>query len=65
MKEGRDRNRSITKELIEQARENLIAQRVIHPDQLADKLREDRVRRVIEPMISGEAMHINPMTLIT
>ena len=31
----------------------LIVRRVTHLDQLADKLREDRVRRVIEPMLSG------------
>ena len=28
-----------------------------HLDQLADKLREDRVRRVVEPMLSGADEH--------
>ena len=55
MREGRDRSRSITVEMIEQAKENLILRRVTHLDQLADKLREDRVRRVIEPMLAGTA----------
>ncbi|MDR1470971.1 MAG: hypothetical protein LBS75_00465, partial [Synergistaceae bacterium] len=32
----------------------MILERVTHLDQLADKLREDRVRRVIAPMIAGE-----------
>ncbi len=31
--------------------------RVTHLDYLADKLREDRVRRVIEPMLSGTHTH--------
>ena len=53
MREGRDRRRPITVEWIEQAKENLILRRVTHLDQLADKLREDRVRRVIEPMLAG------------
>ena len=32
--------------------------RVTHLDYLADKLREDRVRRVIEPMLSGTHRHV-------
>jgi len=31
----------------------LILRRDTHLDQLADKLREDRVKRVIEPIVSG------------
>jgi hypothetical protein len=54
MPEGRDRSNPITFDIIEQAAEALILERATHLDQLADKLREDRVRRVIAPMISGE-----------
>ena len=54
--EGRDRTRPITAALIDQAKEQLILDRVTHLDQLADKLREDRVRRVIEPMLAGTLM---------
>ena len=36
------------------AREALILRRDTHLDQLADKLREPRVRRVIEPLLSGD-----------
>ncbi len=36
------------------AREALILRRDSHLDQLLDKLREPRVRRVIEPLLSGE-----------
>ncbi len=50
---GRDRGRPITLELIDEAKECLIVNRVTHLDQLADKLREPRVRQVIEPMLAG------------
>jgi hypothetical protein len=53
MREGRDRSRPITAEMIQQAKENLIMQRVTHLDQLADKLREPRVRRVVEAILVG------------
>ena len=52
-KDGRDRDRSITALMIRQAAENLIVRRETHLDQLADKLKEERVRRVIEPLLSG------------
>ncbi len=54
MKEGLDRSAAITADMVLQARENLIQARVTHLDQLTDKLREPRVRRVIEPMLAGE-----------
>ena len=50
---GRDRSRAITVSDLFDAREHLIRSRVVHLDQLADKLQEDRVRRVIEPLLSG------------
>ena len=53
-KEGRDRSRPITAEMIQQAKENLILRRVTHLDQLADKLREPRVRRVVEAILVGD-----------
>ena len=52
-KAGRDRSRSVTADDIAEAREGLIVRRVTHLDQLADKLGEERVRRVVEPMLSG------------
>ena len=39
---------------IDSAKEALILNRVTHLDQLADKLSEERVRRVIEPLLAGE-----------
>ena len=50
---GRDRQRTITADAILDAQEHLIASRQVHLDQLADKLQEERVRRVIEPLLSG------------
>ena len=52
-KANRDRSRTIDEEEIMEAREELILGRQTHLHQLADKLREERVRRVIEPLLSG------------
>jgi len=49
----RERDHAITAEDVREAEEDLILARETHLDQLADKLREDRVRRVIEPLLSG------------
>ena len=50
---GRDRARPITANHVIEAQEQLIVRRETHLDQLADKLREDRVRRVVAPLLSG------------
>ncbi len=50
---GRDRSRAITGEEILEARERLIGGRVTHLHNLAERLKEERVRRVIEPILSG------------
>ena len=52
-KAGRDHRRPITADAVTEARERLIVRRETHLDQLADKLQEDRMRRVIEPLLSG------------
>ena len=56
MKEGRDRSRPISPDMLARAKENLILRRETHLDQLADKLREKRVRRVVGPMLQGADM---------
>ena len=56
-KTGRDRSRPITEQAILEAQERLILARVTHLDNLADKLREERVRRVIEPILAGTDRH--------
>jgi hypothetical protein len=45
----------ITGAHIEEARERLILARQTHLDSLVDRLHEARVRRVIEPLLAGEA----------
>ena len=49
----KDVTQPITVEQMDQAKELLIARRQTHLDQLADKLRQPRVRRVIEPILAG------------
>ena len=53
--QGRDRSRPISEDDIFAAQEVLIRGRVVHLDQLVDKLQDERVQRVIEPMLSGAA----------
>ena len=48
---GRDPSRAIGVDAIDEAREQLILRRVTHLDQLANTLSEERVRRVIEPLL--------------
>ena len=57
---GRDRAQPITVELIDRAKEAMIVERVTHLDQLAHKLQEPRVRRIIEPMLAGALMEQVP-----
>ena len=56
MKENRDRSRPISRSILEQAKENLILRRDTHLDQLTDKLQEERVKRVILPILSTEEL---------
>lgn len=53
MKDSRHREKEITVDTINRAKENLILRRETHLDQLADKLSEERVRRVIEPILAS------------
>ena len=54
MKENRDRSIRIIPEMIYHAQERIIYRRDTHIDILIDKLREERVRRVIGPMLANE-----------
>lgn len=53
-REHRDRRQTLTEDAVYRAKESLIAEHVTHLDQLADKLSEARVRRVIEPLLAGD-----------
>ena len=46
-------DRPVSDDAIREAQEQLILRRETHLDQLADKLKEERVRRVVEPLLSG------------
>ncbi len=52
-KPGRDRALAITADAVVAAQERLILRRDTHVDDLANKLREERVRRVVEPILTG------------
>lgn len=49
-----DPSTPITLEILEEAKEALILRRDTHLDSLADRLREERVRRVLEPILAGQ-----------
>ena len=50
---NRDHEQAIDVKTIHNVREELILRRETHLDQLTDKLQEERVRRVVEPVLSG------------
>ncbi|MDE0908449.1 MAG: AAA-like domain-containing protein [SAR324 cluster bacterium] len=52
---ARDRNTPISLEQYWAARERLIESRATHLDQLADKLQEPRVHRVVAPLLHGDS----------
>ena len=54
MRENRDRSIKIIPEMIYLAQERIIYRRETHIDILIDKLREERVRRVIGPILANE-----------
>src|SRR6476659_8830686 len=53
-KDVTDRHVAITAAHVEKAKEALIERRDTHLDSLIDRLREPRVRRVIEPLLAGD-----------
>jgi len=53
MRELPDRSETITAGHVEAAKEALVLRRDTHLDSLVDRLREARVRRVIEPILAG------------
>ncbi|XOF34217.1 MAG: ATP-binding protein [Candidatus Electrothrix sp. YB6] len=46
---------AVQPEHVDQAKEQLIASRATHIDSLGERLREERVRRVIQPMMTGNS----------
>ena len=56
-----DRTQPVEPEHIEHAKERLIERRDTHLDSLIDRLREPRVRRVIEPILAGELLPVETL----
>ena len=54
MRENRDRSIRIIPEMVYKAQENIIYRRETHIDILIDKLKEERVRRVIGPILAND-----------
>jgi hypothetical protein len=57
---AKDPNIPITAELVNQAKEILIKRQDTHLDSLAERLREDRVRAIIQPILSGLELEDTP-----
>jgi hypothetical protein len=51
-----DPKTTITPEMVEAAKEILIRRQDTHLDSLAERLREDRVRTIIEPILAGQEL---------
>ena len=49
-----DMTKPITTEMVEKAVQSIILRRDVHIDSLLERLHEDRVRKVIEPVITGK-----------
>ena len=56
----KDRSIPITHKHVLEAKEILIARQDTHLDSLAEKLREQRVKNIIEPILSGQALGDTP-----
>ncbi|MDR0506941.1 MAG: ATP-binding protein, partial [Dysgonamonadaceae bacterium] len=50
----RDLSKPVTKKLATQAIQNIILRRDTHIDSLLERLKEERIRKIIEPLILGE-----------
>ena len=58
---GNDHSKLITEDMVRPAVESLILRRDTHIDSLMERLKEERVRRIIEPMILGEDHVFSPL----
>lgn len=57
---ARDREVEVTAALVDRARDVLISRQETHLDSLAERLREPRVRAIIEPMLAGTPLTALP-----
>jgi AAA+ ATPase superfamily predicted ATPase len=52
----------MTAEMVSEAIQTIILRRDVHIDQLLDKLKEERVQKIVEPMLLGEGEKIDRMS---
>jgi hypothetical protein len=55
-----DPTQPITDTVLQQAKENLIQRRDTHLDSLAERLREPRIKAIMEPMLAGQELGTIP-----
>lgn len=55
-----DMSKSVTVAMVEEAIQNIILRRDTHIDSLLERLKEPRVRRIIEPVILGKRESLDP-----
>jgi hypothetical protein len=58
---GCDSARAVDPELFDEAAERLIQRRDTHIDSLLERLREERVRKVVEPVLTGALRQFDPL----
>jgi len=58
----KDYSKPITAAMVSEAINTIILRRDVHIDQLLDKLKEERVQKVVEPMIMGESTQLERMS---
>jgi hypothetical protein len=56
---GNDYSQAITLELVTKAKEQLIARRDTHLDSLVDKLKEKRVKKIVQAIINGDNLPVD------
>jgi hypothetical protein len=57
-----DYTQSITADIVEQAIQTIILRRDTHIDSLLERLKEDRVRKIIQPLIIGEKGDVDKLS---
>jgi hypothetical protein len=57
-----DYSKPVTAALVEEAIQNMILNRPTHLDSLLERLKEPRVRHIIEPLIMGELLTVNKLS---
>ncbi|MDR2564054.1 MAG: AAA-like domain-containing protein, partial [Prevotellaceae bacterium] len=57
-----DYSKPVTKKLVEEAIQTIILRRDTHIDSLLERLKEERIRKVIEPVITGDNTQIDRLS---